>query len=64
METDSLVKIGSILLGICVIVASVWVLLTPPAGDDVQGIALMAIGFFMLAVVYYIMRLERKSKQV
>lgn len=62
METDSLVKYGSIILALCVIVASIWVLVTPPAGDDAQGIALMAIGFFMLAVVYYIMRLEKKNQ--
>lgn len=60
METNQLVRYGSIILALCVIVASIWVIVTPPVGDDVQGIALMAIGFFMLAVVYYIMRLERK----
>lgn len=62
METDSLVRYGSIILALCVIVASIWVLITPPVGDDAQGIALMAIGFFMLAVVYYIMRLEKKCR--
>lgn len=62
MDTDTLVKTGSVLLALCVIVASVWVLLTPPAGDDFQAIALMAIGFFMLLVVYSIMRLEQKCR--
>lgn len=62
METDNLVRYGSIILALCVIVASIWVLITPPVGDDGQGIALMAIGFFMLAVVYYIMRLEKKCR--
>lgn len=63
METNSLVRTGSIILALCVIVASVWVLLTPPAGDDFQAIALMAIGFFMLLVVHSIMRLEKKCRQ-
>ncbi len=62
MGTDNLVRYGSIILALCVIVASIWVLLTPPAADEIQGIALMAIGFFMLAVVYYIMRLEKKCR--
>jgi len=60
METNELVRYGSIVLALCVIVASIWVIIMPPIGDDIEGIALMAIGFFMLAVVYYIMRLERK----
>jgi len=60
MGTDSLVRYGSIILALCVIVASIWVIIMPPVGDDMQGIALMAIGFFMLIVVYYIMRLEQK----
>jgi uncharacterized membrane-anchored protein len=60
METNTLVRYGSIILALCVIVASIWVIVMPPVGDDMQGIALMAIGFFMLAVVYYIMRLEHK----
>ena len=60
METNQLVRYGSVVLALCVIVASIWVIVMPPIGDDIQGIALMAIGFFMLAVVYYIMRLERK----
>lgn len=62
METNNLVRYGSIILALCVIVASIWVIVTPPVGDDIQGIALMVIGFFMLAVVYYIMRLERKCR--
>jgi hypothetical protein len=62
METDSLVKYGSIILALCVIVASIWVLVTPPVGDEAQGVALMVIGLFMLAVVYYIMQLEKKSR--
>lgn len=60
METNQLVRYGSIILALCVIIASIWVIVMPPVGDDIQGIALMAIGFTMLAVVYYIMRLERK----
>ncbi|HEX3002174.1 MAG TPA: hypothetical protein VHN82_07395 [Methanoregula sp.] len=62
METNQLVRYGSIVLALCVIIASIWVLVTPPIGDDAQAIALMAIGFFMLAVVYYIMRLEQKCR--
>jgi len=61
MDMDNLVKNGSIILGLCVIIASIWVLVTPPVGDDAQGIALMAIGFFMLALVYYIMRQEQRK---
>jgi hypothetical protein len=62
MDTASLIKCGSIILALCVIVASTWVLVTPPAGDEIHGMTLMVIGFFMLAVVYYIMRLEQKCK--
>ena len=62
METNNLVRYGSIVLALCVIVASIWVIVMPPVGDDIQGIALMAIGFFMLVVVYYIMRLEHKCR--
>lgn len=62
METDTLVRTGSIILALCVMVASIWVLVMPPAGDDFQGIALMAIGFFMLLVVYSIMQLEKKCR--
>ncbi|AGB03065.1 hypothetical protein [Methanoregula formicica] len=62
METNQLVRYGSIILALCVIVASIWVIVTPPVGDEIQGIALMAIGFIMLAVVYHIMRLEQKCK--
>jgi len=62
MKTDNIVKYGSIILALCVIAASTWVLVMPPAGDEIQGMVLMAIGFFMLVVVYYITRIERKCQ--
>ncbi len=45
---------GLVLLAIFVIADGIWVFATPPAGDEPQAYALVAIGIFMILAGLYI----------
>jgi multisubunit Na+/H+ antiporter MnhF subunit len=63
MEINTLVKFGCFILGLCVIIASIWVILSPPTGDEVQGFALMCIGAFMILIVSFIMQEKARCEK-
>lgn len=52
---DSLLIEGGI-LGIFVILDGIWVVGTPPFGDEPQGYAIIAIGVFVLLFTYEFVR--------
>ena len=55
---DSLLIEGGI-IGSFVILNGVWVVGTPPAGDEPQGYAIIAIGIFILLLTYELV--QRKA---
>ena len=61
MDSNKLFLIGLTVLGLLVIAVSIWVILTPPYGDEPQGYALIGIGIFFFIIVYELAQFHRKS---
>jgi uncharacterized membrane-anchored protein len=59
MDTHKIFLIGIVLLALFVIVDATWVLVEPPAGDEVQAIGLIIIGIFMLFIGYHISKRKK-----
>ena len=56
MDKHTTFLIGLILLAVFVIADGIWVIFAPPRDDEVQALALVAIGIFMLLVGWQISR--------
>jgi hypothetical protein len=54
MDPHKLFLIEVLLLAVFVIVAGIWIVLTPPINDEPQAYALVAIGIFMVLIGYTI----------
>ncbi|OPY36515.1 MAG: hypothetical protein A4E35_02055 [Methanoregula sp. PtaU1.Bin051] len=60
---EAILKVISFFIALFVIVNGVYVAYMPPGGDEPQGIAIVAIGFFIIVAVLWISRLlERPSE--
>jgi hypothetical protein len=59
MDSHKVFLVMLVILALFVIVDGIWVIISPPAGDELQAVALVVIGIFMLLVGYHIA--ERKS---
>lgn len=53
-------EIGLIVLGLFIVIDSIWVTLMPPYGDEPQGYALTATGLFLIGLVFYLAQRDRK----
>ncbi|NMB79419.1 MAG: hypothetical protein GYA23_10050 [Methanomicrobiales archaeon] len=54
MDKHNLFMIGLVLLAVFVIADGIWVVMTPPVGDELQAYGLVAVGAFMLLIGYYL----------
>jgi hypothetical protein len=54
---ETIVKVIGCLIGVFVFVNGVWIVMTPPFGDEPQGYAIIAIGIFIPLIVLYFSRL-------
>jgi hypothetical protein len=54
MDTHKVFLVGLALLAVFVIADGIWVIISPPAGDEMQAYALVVIGIFMLIIGYQI----------
>ena len=54
---EAIVKVMSCLIGLFVFVNGVWIVMTPPFGDEPQGYAIIAIGIFIPLITLYLGRL-------
>lgn len=61
MDKHNIFVAGLILLALFVIGTAVWVIITPPLGDEVQSYALVAAGVFMLIIGYHISQRKPES---
>lgn len=60
MDSKKMMFIGLTLLGLFVIIDSIWFILNPPYGDEPQGYAFIAIGFFIILIGYTLTFGKRK----
>lgn len=63
MDKKKMFLIGLTVLGIFVIIDSIWVLQNPPYGDEQIGYAMAATGIFIIVLVYSLAQNDRKSTQ-
>jgi multisubunit Na+/H+ antiporter MnhF subunit len=54
MDKHKIFTSGLILLAIIILVYAAWVIVTPPASDDLHAYALVVIGIIMIIVGYKI----------
>jgi len=59
---QTILKIISIFIGLFVIVNGIWVVLTPPFGDEWQGYAILAVGIFIPVITLYIAQMDDKRE--
>lgn len=50
---EPVIKAISCLVGLFVLINGVWIVLTPPFGDEPQGYAIIAVGFLIMLVTLY-----------
>lgn len=61
MDKHRIFMIGLILFAVFLIGAALWMIVTPPVGDENHGYAMIAIGILMIFVGYGIGRREKGS---
>jgi hypothetical protein len=59
---DSMSIEGGI-IGLFVILDGIWVVVSPPYGDEPQGYAIIAIGLFILLCTYELVRRNEKISE-
>jgi hypothetical protein len=52
MDKHTVFVFGLVILALFVIGSALWVIVTPPIGDEMQAYALIAIGIFMIIIGY------------
>ena len=52
MDKHGAFLIGLVVLSLFVICDGIWVIVSPPVGDEIQAYALVVIGIFMLFIGY------------
>jgi hypothetical protein len=57
-----IIRIIGIFIGLFVIVNGIWVILTPPYGDEPQAYAIIAVGIIIPVLVQYVAQLDDKRE--
>lgn len=58
---EAILKVLSFFLALFVIVNGAYVVYMPPGGDEPQGIAIIAVGLFIIIAVMWISRLQGRT---
>jgi hypothetical protein len=61
MSTSLLIE--GCVIGLFVIADGIWVVLTPPYGDEPQGYAIIAIGIFIMFLTYELVRRKEELQE-
>jgi hypothetical protein len=57
-----IVRIIGFFIGLFVIANGIWIILTPPFGDEPQGYAIIAVGLVIPLIVQYVAQLDEKRE--
>jgi hypothetical protein len=58
----TILKVIGIFIGLFVIVNGIWVVMTPPFGDEPQGYLILAAGIFIPVITLYVAQLYEKRE--
>ena len=53
---EAIIKVISCFIGLFAILNGIWIVMTPPFGDEWQGYAIIVVGFLIPAVILYLGR--------
>lgn len=59
---EAILKVISFFIALFVIVNGAYVVYMPPGGDEAQGIAIIAVGFFIVIAVFWISRMQERAR--
>jgi hypothetical protein len=59
---ETIMKFLGFFIGLFVIVNGIWVFAMPPTGDEPQGLAIIAIGVFIPAIIFYVARIDERRE--
>jgi ABC-type Mn2+/Zn2+ transport system permease subunit len=59
---EAILKVISFFIALFMVVNGVYVMYMPPTGDEPQGLAIIAMGFFVFIAVMWISRLQDQFK--
>ena len=57
-----IIKIISIFIGLFIIANGVWLILTPPSGDEPFAYVIIAVGIIMPLLVQYVAQIDDKRE--
>jgi hypothetical protein len=57
-----IIRIIGFFIGLFIIVNGIWLILTPPFGDEPQGYVIIAVGIIIPLLVQYIAQLDDKRE--
>jgi hypothetical protein len=61
---EAILKVISFFIALFVIANGVYVFFMPPAGDEPQGLALIAIGIFIPVLVLFMAKIEERHERM
>ncbi len=57
---EAILKVMSCLIALFVIINGIWIVMTPPFGDEPQGYVIIAVGLFIPIITLAIAQLEHR----
>jgi hypothetical protein len=53
-----IIRIVGFFIGLFILVNGIWVILTPPFGDELQGYVIIAVGIIIPVLMQYVAQLD------
>jgi len=57
-----IIRIIGFFIGLFILVNGIWVILTPPFGDELQGYIIIAVGIIIPILVQYVAQIDDKRE--
>jgi len=57
-----IIRIIGFFIGLFILVNGIWVILTPPFGDELQGYVIIAVGIIIPILVQYVAQIDDKRE--
>ena len=59
---QAILKVMSFIIGLFVIANGIWIVATPPFGDEPQGYAIIVVGLFIPLLTLQVARMDDRSE--
>lgn len=58
----AILKVISCLIGLFILINGIWIVMTPPLGDEPQGYIIIAVGLFIPVITFYVAQMDEQSE--